>query len=158
IDDGFVLTTSNIRSLHLSLPAGAASPQMVTIDSQKLSVRPWVNTAGTYHLYLQKREGQWTSVLPQRLIAQRAQTPQKVSGLTGPIDDAFTDGFLCVRGTGKPWHEAAAKYGEGNLERFKREWSKYFRGTLPVKDDIDVTNEDIASKHLVLFGDPASNV
>ncbi len=44
-----------------------------------------------------------------------------------------------------------------NLERFKHEWAKYFRGNLPIKDDIDVSNEDIAGKHLILFGDPASN-
>ena len=31
------------------------------------------------------------------------------------------------------------------------------RGRLPIKDDLDVTNEDIANRNLILFGDPASN-
>src|SRR5262249_11230501 len=73
------------------------------------------------------------------------------------IDDAFLSGFLCVRGTGKPWHERTEQYAVANLERFKEEWSKYFRGDLPIKDDSEVTPEDIAGKNLVLFGDPASN-
>jgi hypothetical protein len=97
-------------------------------------------------------------VLPQRLVTMRAQLPQKFRGLTGPIDDAFTDAFLCVRGTGTPWHETVGIYADRNLKRFEYEWSKFLRGTLPVKDDVDVTNEDIATKHLILFGDPSSNL
>ena len=31
------------------------------------------------------------------------------------------------------------------------------RGDLPVKADTEVTTEDIAAKHLILFGDPSSN-
>ncbi|HEV3121171.1 MAG TPA: hypothetical protein VGY53_04685, partial [Isosphaeraceae bacterium] len=31
------------------------------------------------------------------------------------------------------------------------------RGDLPVKRDVDVTDEDIARNHIVLFGDPGSN-
>jgi hypothetical protein len=157
LDPGFSVETRNVRVLHLTLPDGAAAPQAIDIDRQKLTVRPWVNQGGTYNVYLQKRDGKWTSVLPQRLVTERAQAPQKISGLTGPIDDAFTDSFVCVRGTGTPWHEASGKYAADNLERFRQEWAKYLRGTLPVKDDIDVTNEDIAAKHLILFGDPASN-
>jgi hypothetical protein len=83
--------------------------------------------------------------------------PQKVAGLHGPIDDAFTDAFLCVRGTGTPWHEVTQKYAEANLNRFREEWSKFLRGDLPIKDDVEVTPEDIATRHLILFGDPASN-
>jgi dienelactone hydrolase len=156
-DYGFLVKTSNVNVLHLTLPPGVGSPQVVSIDNQKLTARPWLNQAGIYHVYLQNRGGQWTSVLPQRLVTQRAQQPRKMSGMTGPIDDAFTDSFLCVRGTDKPWQDATGKYAEGNLERFQSEWSKYFRGTLPIKDDVDVTSEDIAGKHLILFGDPASN-
>ena len=80
-----------------------------------------------------------------------------MKGLQGPIDDAFTDAFLCVRGTGKPWHAATQKYADANLARFEAEWSKYLRGRLPIKDDVAVDDADIASKHLILFGDPSSN-
>lgn len=163
-ENGFTIKTTNIRALHLTLPEGATGEQTVFIDGQKIAARPWVHQSGSLHIYLRgepSSEGKdaivWSVVLPQRLLTERAQKPQKVHGMTGPIDDAFTDAFLCVRGTGKPWHEATEKYAAANLERFQKEWSKYMRGTLPIKDDVDVTSEDIASKHLVLFGDPSSN-
>src|SRR5262249_54958321 len=96
-------------------------------------------------------------VLPERLATERLRQPQKTHGLTGPIDDAFTTSFLCVRGTGDAWHEATAEHARANLERFRGEWKRYFRGGLPVKDDKDVTPADLANSNLILFGDPASN-
>jgi len=129
----------------------------VEIDGQKLKARPWGPRGGTVAVFLQRKGGRWQATLPQRLITDRARRPQKSPGLTGPIDDAFTAPFLCVRGTGKPWHAATAKYVEADLRRFREEWSKYFRGELPVKDDTEVTSEDITSRNLILFGDPSSN-
>src|SRR5262249_40463243 len=46
---------------------------------------------------------------------------------------------------------------EQNLQRFADEWNKYLRGDLPMKNDVEVSEEDINTKHLILFGDPASN-
>jgi len=80
-----------------------------------------------------------------------------VPGLQGPIDDAFTQPFLCVRGTGKPWNPAIQAWADASLKRFADEWAKYFRGDLPVKDDKDVTEFDLIRCHLILFGDPGSN-
>ena len=40
---------------------------------------------------------------------------------------------------------------------FAYEWDRYFRGELPVKDDTDVTEDDVRNKP-ILFGDPGSNV
>lgn len=154
---GFNVKTANVRVLHLTLPDGVIDAQSIAVDGQELMVRPWANQAGPLHVYLARKDGRWTAVLPQRLITDRTQRPQKVNGLTGPIDDAFTDAFLCVRGSDKPWHEKTQEYAEANLERFKREWAKFFRGELPVKKDMEVTNEDIASRNLILFGDPSSN-
>jgi hypothetical protein len=108
-------------------------------------------------LYLERRDGRWADVLPHKLVTDRIRRLQKVTGMQGPIDDAFMDSFLCVRGTGTPWHEATNKFAEDNLKRFENEWEKYLRGYLPIKDDIAVTDEEIASRHLILFGDPSSN-
>ncbi len=156
-DGGYNLTTQNIRALHLTLPEGTTQNQQVVIDQQKLDVKPWTHQNGSTHLYLQRGADGWRAVLPQKLFTERLQRPQKITGLQGPIDDAFTDAFLCVRGTGKPWHTATQAYADANLKRFQAEWAKYLRGQVPIKDDIDVTNEDIATKHLILFGDPSSN-
>ena len=61
-------------------------------------------------------------------------------GLQGPIDDAFTTPFLCVRGTGKAWNPAVQAWADASLKRFAYEWNRYFRGDLPVKDDTAVTD------------------
>ncbi len=81
----------------------------------------------------------------------------KRPGLQGPIDDAFTAPFLCVRGTGAAWDPAVQAWSEASLKRFASEWRHYFRGELPVKDDTEVTAEDARRFHLILFGDPGSN-
>lgn len=81
----------------------------------------------------------------------------KRPGLQGPIDDAFTTPFLCVRGTGKAWQPAVQQWSEANLRRFAYEWSRYLRGDLPIKDDTAVTEADVGRYNLILFGDPGSN-
>jgi hypothetical protein len=81
----------------------------------------------------------------------------KRPGVQGPIDDAFTSPFLCVRGTGKPWGPAVQAWSEASLRRFAYEWQRYFRGELPVKDDTAVTAADVRRCNLILFGDPGSN-
>ncbi len=158
-DDALAVKTANVRALRLGLwPGATREPITVTIDEQKLEgVRPVKSGSGELSVYLEKAEGKWGAILPERLVVDRLRSPQKASGLQGPIDDAFTAPFLCVRGTGKPWHAATEEYARANLERFRAEWSRYFRGDLPVKDDVEVTADDIASRHLILFGDPSSN-
>ena len=86
-----------------------------------------------------------------------AQHTGKRQGRQGPIDDAFTSRFLCVRGTGQPWNVAAQAYADASLHRFADEWHHYFRGELPVKDDVAVTEDDLRRCNLILFGDPGSN-
>jgi hypothetical protein len=81
----------------------------------------------------------------------------KRPGLQGPIDDAFTSPFLCVRGTGQAWNQAVQTWSDACLKRFAYEWHRYFRGELPVKDDTAVTEDDLRCRNLILFGDPGSN-
>jgi predicted esterase len=156
-ESGFAVKTVNVHMLHLVLPVGAPQAVIVDIDGQAVHTRPVVSPTGTLNIYLRKQDGRWTAVLPQRLVTDHARHPRKSQGLQGPIDDAFTSSFLCVIGTERPWHEATDRYAAANLKRFREEWSKYWRGDLPVKDDVDVNNEDLAGKNLILFGDPASN-
>lgn len=156
-EEGFTVKTANVRTLRLTVPRGVLHDVTVRIDGQELTARPWGPRTGQHSVYLRRQHGRWEVVLPQRLVTEQTQRPQKTTGLQGPIDDAFTDAFLCVRGTGKPWHDATERHAEASLRRFRDEWSKYLRGEVPVKDDTDVTTEDIADKSLILFGDPSSN-
>jgi pimeloyl-ACP methyl ester carboxylesterase len=81
----------------------------------------------------------------------------KKPGLQGPVDDAFKDAFLVVRPTGKPENKEASQYINETLDQFRKEWAKYMRGEVRIKDDRSVTDEDIDRYHLILFGDPQSN-
>jgi dienelactone hydrolase len=82
----------------------------------------------------------------------------KRPGLQGPIDDAFTGPFLCVRGTGRPWNAQADAWANDRLNGFAALWDKSLRGTLRIKSDTEVTADDLERFHLILFGDPGSNV
>ena len=118
----------------------------IRIDGQTLKVKPAAAIA------LQKTGGLWKADRP----AARSGL-HKVHALQGPIDDAFLDPFLLVRPTGTPWNPAVNEQALRTLARFDRLWAKYFRGHPFVKDDKNVTAEDMAKYHIVLFGDPGSN-
>jgi hypothetical protein len=98
-----------------------------------------------------RRNGSWSA--SNWLPWSDAKRP----GLQGPIDDAFTSEFICIRGTGKPWNANVQNWADANLWRFAYEWNRYFRGDLPVRDDKAVTVSDSHPKNVILFGDPGSN-
>ncbi|MEO8494145.1 MAG: prolyl oligopeptidase family serine peptidase [Planctomycetota bacterium] len=77
--------------------------------------------------------------------------------LQGPIDDAFMDSFIVVRPTGTANHEAVDKWSRSELEHFVTHWRRHFRGDAVVKNDSEVTEADVQSSNLILFGDAASN-
>jgi dienelactone hydrolase len=82
---------------------------------------------------------------------------RKSPGLTGPVDDAFMDAFTFVRPTGKPLNPELAAWVEGELTTARHLWRDVYRGEVPVVADSALTEADIASKNLVLWGDPTSN-
>ena len=82
---------------------------------------------------------------------------RKKHNLQGPIDDAFMDSFVIVRPTGTAKHEAVEKWTTSELQHTVGQWRKQFRGDAVVKDDSAISEKDIASSNLILFGDPASN-
>jgi poly(3-hydroxybutyrate) depolymerase len=104
----------------------------------------------TREIHVRRRGDKWE-------LVSEVVPAGKWPGLQGPIDDAFTAPFLCVRGTGKPWNPAVQAWSEARLKRFAHDWARYFRGDLLVKDDVAVTEEDVRDRNLILFGDPGSN-
>ncbi|MES2790067.1 MAG: hypothetical protein V4719_10625, partial [Planctomycetota bacterium] len=66
---------------------------------------------------------------------------RKRKDLQGPIDDAFMQPFVCVRGTGKPWSPAQAGWANWSLDRFSKEYDKWFRGQIEIIDDTAVTDD-----------------
>ncbi len=101
-----------------------------------------------------QKDGRWMFAGYRESVPLLGKRP----GLQGPIDDAFTSPFLCVRGTGQPWNPLVGAWADANLRRFTHEWARYMWGDLPVKNDTEVTAEDVRTKNLILFGDPGSNL
>lgn len=146
----------NITRFALRPPASARAAQAGKVQIQDSTVPVIAEQASkesTSRVVFELRDKTW------RCLGNPASnaTSGKRPGLQGPIDDAFTSRFLCVRGTGQPWNASVQTYADASLKRFAEEWSHYFRGELPVKDDAQVTPEDLAQSNLILFGDPGSN-
>jgi hypothetical protein len=131
----------NIRSFAISAPGSR-----FRIGKGEVSIPRLDKKAAVF----EERDGRWEPV-------NEPSGEGKRPGLQGPIDDAFASPFLCVRGTGTPWNDAVQKWADASLKRFADEWRFWFRGELPVKDDTQVTEDDVRRCHLVLFGDPGSN-
>src|SRR5262245_58701040 len=120
------------------------------VGRREVARLPW-GDGKLHELFVWRRGDQW------ELAPSPVPLAGKRPGLQGPIDDASTSPFLCVRGTGKPWNPAVQTWSDASLKRFAYEWQRYFRGELPVKDDTAVTEDDVRRCNLILFGDPGSN-
>lgn len=150
------INSKNTTALTIHFSAGQCPLKgnpTIEIDGDKLST-PAVAADGSWNVVLVKTGGHWV-VDPQKKmdVFQLA----KRHALQGPIDDAFLDRFIMVRPTGKPMHEATAKWAKEELDHAVLQWHRIFRGEAMVKSDADISENDIASSNLILFGDPASN-
>jgi hypothetical protein len=157
-DHEIQVTTDNATALTLSMPPGLCPLDptrhpVVRIDGRKLEA-PKPGSDRSWTARFQKSGARWTlcesdSPWPGQL--------KKRHGLQGPIDDAFTDSFLMVKPTGRPFHAVAGQWTIAEFSRATNEWRRQFRGLARVKDDTQVTEADIRDHHLVLWGDPSSN-
>lgn len=156
VDDHTVqVKTANVRALTLNMPAGwcpldLRQPVTVQIDGQTLTA-PQPASDRSWNCSLSKPGDTW------QVAALPADVVRKQHDLQGPIDDAFMDGFVFVRSTGKSSSPAFEAWMKGELDHAVEHWRRHFRGTARIKDDTAVTDEDIASLNLVLWGDPESN-
>lgn len=156
-DNGWQVKTENVQTLRLVLPPEWQSRHQVTVGIDGRTIQAKVDPRRD-SILLDRQTAGWAQVDDVSGWEVSASLGQwKTPGLAGPIDDAFTSQFLCVRGTGKPWNPEVQHHADLELERFSREWNKWFRGELPVTNDTDVTPEELQHKNLILFGDPSSN-
>jgi hypothetical protein len=141
--DELEVRTTNVTSLTLTLPNGSLNT--AKIDGRRVKFQPQDS-----QVHLRKSGERWAAV-------RQPSMPGKRPGVQGPIDDAFMDSFIMVRPTGKPLNKAAGDWIGDEFIHATNEWRNQFRGDAIVKADTDITEEDIASNHLVLWGDPESN-
>jgi dienelactone hydrolase len=140
-DHELSVTTSNVSALFFKV-----NPARLVIDGQPLApLQPTVPMGFT----VSRENGTWRLGAPTGV--------RKSPGLTGPVDDAFMEPFVFVRPTGRPLNPEVGAWAENELTAARRLWREVFRGEVPVKADSAVTDDDIAHKNLILWGDPASN-
>lgn len=146
--------TDNVTAFTLNFgPAGApfapdAKPTVI-INSQKMTA-PGPGTDGSWLASFRKNGEKWTSGSLESGI-------RKKHGLQGPIDDAFMSSFVFVKPSGAAANPAVAKWAESEQAHAIREWRRQFRGEAQVRQDGEISDADIASSNLVLWGDPSSN-
>jgi len=153
-DDGVLrLTTKNIAVLKIARDIA----DRIELDGTRLELRSAAD--GLLPDVFFERSGEEWSVLnyDDSVSFQRNPGLHKRHDLQGPIDDAFMEPFVCVRGTGDPWSKETQARADATLKLFELEFDKWLRGRVPVINDADVTEDRIASSNLILFGDPGSN-
>jgi len=144
IQDGITLQTENVSALQVNGLSGK-----IVIDGQSIG---FPTATPPDKGYFEKVKGKWTMVL-----VPFANELVKKHGLQGPIDDAFMDAFVMVKPSGKPMNAKVGEWAEKEMKHATDHWRKQFRGDAPVKADTEITDADIKSNTLVLWGDPASN-
>jgi dienelactone hydrolase len=154
-DSTIQVKSSNVSAFTLKFgPAGfpfaADVKPTVVINGQRVAAGLGPATDGSWQASFHRLGEKWA---PGVVSASR----QKRHGLQGPIDDAFMDSFIFVKPTGTPASSGIAKWVESEQAHAIREWRRQFRGDAQVRDDSTITDAEIASSNLVLWGDPGSN-
>ena len=64
--------------------------------------------------------------------------------------------FLIVRPTGSQ-DQAVKRWVAFEIDHLLARWTTLYRARPLIKDDVDVTKNDLATRHIVAFGTPSSN-
>ncbi|MCA9123685.1 MAG: prolyl oligopeptidase family serine peptidase [Planctomycetaceae bacterium] len=146
--------SQNVRGISLAMDSGQCpfdvhkSVEVEVNGKSYIAGRPMSDRSWSFHLW--DGEAGETSGPPSVGVFKR-------HNLQGPIDDAFMDSFIVVRPSGRASHEAVDRWSHSELAHFVEHWRRHFRGDAVVKQDTDISEADIDSSNLILFGDPASN-
>lgn len=139
---GVLVSTLNAAGFRLHLPDLKA----VEIDGQKLVV------SGTAPAFSKNTQGRW------QVAASPAAPPvMKTRQLSGPMDDAFKRPFIVVLPEGDCASPAVTAWVSAESRHFIQRWKSLMRGDPVVKTAATVTEKDMATHTLVLWGDAKSN-
>jgi predicted esterase len=161
--ESVVLETKNITRLALTFP-GHWKPVDVTIDGQSIGKAPRDKTDVPRTLHDEfvygpvtavKQAGNWLWTK----VDESENSLRKQPGLQGPIDDAFMGRFLVVTPSRSSHSAAFQAWCDFEIAHFRDRWRALMRGEPRFKSDVEVTVADLANhQHLILWGDPQSNV
>ena len=149
------ITTENVTGLEIDFRPGESpfrgyGSVAIAIDGQTLQA-PRAQSDRSFKVSLMKGDNGWEIGEPKTVQLR------KRPGLQGPIDDAFMDSFLFVKPTAESSHPKVREWTDAELNRAIENWRRHFRGHARVKNDTDVTPEDIQNSNLILWGDPECN-
>ncbi|WP_146507676.1 prolyl oligopeptidase family serine peptidase [Thalassoglobus neptunius] len=156
------IETSGVTEFQIDFPPGwspfpQGSEVSIVIDGQTLpATRPksdW-SFANRYRLV----DDQWTLVESDETSSSDQSTSiSKRPGLQGPIDDALMSPFLFVLPTAQGKNSKVDEWVQEESKRAIHEWRRQMRGDVRIRNDVDVTQEDVAQYNLILWGTPNSN-
>jgi predicted esterase len=139
------IDTINVARLVIDGDHEQAPRGTVKVDGALLPV-----AAKAFTLLQRNDQGTWS-------VVEQFSTVRKQPKLSGPIDDAFIDPFLVVMPSGRSPHAAVEQWVRCESQNLAERWKMLFRGSLRTKLDSEVTPEDLAKYHVLLWGDPHSN-
>ncbi len=155
------LRLENITRLGIHFPSGHSPFSMgrsveLRINNQTITADP-TSSDRSWAAELVKVGEQWRLVKPGNPDVT-APWLEKRPGLQGPIDAAFMDSFLFVKPSRPGWNARLDEWVDEELRLAELDWLSQFRGAAPVVLDSELTDEMIRNHHLVLWGDPESNL
>lgn len=156
-DSALEVRSANVDALTFDMPAGHAPfalTRSVTIAIEGAAIEaPRPKSDRSWRARLVRGKDGWT-------LRDESADPtglRKRHDLQGPIDDAFMDSFIMVRPTGTARHPEVGAWAAREFDRAVEHWRRHFRGRARVVDDSALTDDQIASANLILWGDPTSN-
>ena len=153
---------TNITMLTLSMPPGLCpfdplQPVKVFLNGQAIdSPPPWSDRSWRAQFRNVRHDNDRKWLLAE--APAEGNVLRKRPGLQGPVDDAFMGSFLFVSPTGRGVHEKVDQWVQGEMAHAIEHWRRQFRGDVRAKKDSDVTEQDIDSHNLILWGDGLSNL
>ena len=150
------VATTNVDAITFSMapgfcPLDSTGRPHVMLDGEKLEAPP-VMSDRSWTAHFRKHAAKWAVT-----DSAEDRSLHKQHGLQGPIDDAFMDSFIMVRPTGQALNEKVGAWAQAEMDRAIDHWRRQFRGEARIETDTAVSDSEIATNNLVLWGDPQSN-
>jgi len=143
-EESLRISTSNVSQLCVTVRDGPATIN-IQIDAQTPLA---TSVPASRQVILEREAGKWR---PSRTRT----TPRKRAGLEGPIEDAMMSRFIVVIGTAGEGLDR--EIAEAEARAFLRQWETRFGYSCLVKQDRELTEEDIENSNLILYGAPSLN-
>lgn len=153
----FVEALVDSAANRINLTTGNVARVSIALSDQLLDLkRPVSVIADGNQVFSGPAEGPALTVeVAEPLTPPKEGAFRKRKGLCGPVEDVFNGPFVVVPGTSGA--QAQTQALAEKADRWRREWDRFADGVPPLVLDVDVGDEVMASRNLILFGTPDTN-